>query len=53
MGFVYVWMVFGWKEDAFRQRGMHRVISFKPLGMETWSKTAGVFSWSQEENGAG
>jgi len=31
---------------------MHSVVSFKPLGMESWSKTAGVFSWSQEEYGA-
>ena len=27
----------------------HNVVSFKPLGMESWSKIAGAFSWSQEE----
>jgi len=25
---------------------MHSVVSFKPLGMESWSRTAGAFSWS-------
>jgi len=28
---------------------MHSVVSFKPLGMESWSKTVGAVSWSQEE----
>jgi len=34
------------------REAMYSVISFKPLGMESWSKTAGAFSWSQEEYGA-
>ena len=33
-------MVFEWKEDAFEQRGRHRVISVKPMGMESRSRTA-------------
>ena len=31
------------------REAMHSVVSFKPLGMESWSRTAGAFSWSQEE----
>ena len=34
------------------REAMYSVISFKPLGMESWSKTTGAFSWSQEEYGA-
>lgn len=34
------------------REAMHSVTSFKPLGMESWSKIAGGFSWSQEERGA-
>ena len=31
------------------REAMHSVVSFKPLGMEPWSRIAGAFSWSQEE----
>ena len=34
------------------KEAMHILVSFKPLGMESRSKTAGAFSWSQEELGA-
>lgn len=27
------------------REAMHGVVSFKPLGMESWSKTVGAFSW--------
>ena len=26
------------------REAMHSVVSFKPLGMESWSRTAGAFS---------
>ena len=51
-----VFFVFGWCLDGRRmlssREAMHSVISFKPLGMESGSRTAGVFSWSQEGYGA-
>lgn len=31
------------------REAMHSVASFKPLGNESWSRTVGAFSWSQEE----
>jgi len=31
------------------REAVHSVVSFKPLGMESWSKIADAFSWSQEE----
>ena len=30
----------------------HRLVSFKPLGMESRSRIAGTFSWSQDKYGA-
>jgi len=27
------------------REAMHSEVSFKPLGMESWSRTTGVFSW--------
>ena len=31
------------------REAMHSVVSFKPLGIESWSRIAGACSWSQEE----
>lgn len=35
------------------REAIYEVISFKPLGMESWVRITSAFSWSQEEYGAG
>ena len=42
----------GGKGKLSSREAMHSEASFRPLGMESWSRTAGAFSWSQEEQGA-
>jgi len=31
------------------REAMHSETSFRPLGMESWSRIVGEFSWLQEE----
>ena len=34
------------------KEAMYSEVDFRPLGMESWIRIPGAFSWSQEENGA-
>ena len=55
IGFKRVWFMFWWEggKGMFSSReAMHSEASFRPLGMESGSRTAGAFSSSQEEQGA-
>ena len=45
-GFCFV---FGGKEDVSSREAKHSLVSFKLLGVESRSGTAGAFSWSREK----
>jgi len=55
IGFKGFGFMFWWEcgKGMFSDReAMYSEVYFRPLGMELWIRTAGAFSWSQEENGA-
>ena len=39
----------GGKVKLSSREAMHSEVSFKPLGVESRSRNAGAFSWSQKE----